>query len=739
MIESTTDAADQRSLPFRMRRDLQIGRQGFSGRDHWVVKDPVSLRYFHLLDEEYTVLRLLDGCRSLDAIKRSYDQRFAPRRLSLAGLQNLLGHFHSQGLLLADLPRQGKPLLERQARQRRRSWLEAAGNLLAIRLPGIDPEPWLAWLTPRCRWLFSPSAAIVWVTVLLTACVTALSRVDDLAAQLPTIQDVFTARTLAILAVTLTGAKVLHELAHGVACKAYGGECHEMGLMLLVFTPCLYCDVSDAWMLPGKRQRIAVSAAGIYTDLFVAAVGLLVWSCTHPGVLNSLGLSAALLGSVGTILFNGNPLLRFDGYYIFADLVEIPNLQTRARDVLSQCCARWLLGVDLSIERAFGRQRRRLLLSYAVAALAYRCVIVIGIYFLLTRLLAPYRLQVFAQVFVVAAVLGMFAGPLWRLTQFVRSPLMRRQIQRSRVIGSGLIVLAGLLFVLLIPLPCRVRCPVLLELRDADRVYVTSPGTLLESVPVGQTVAPDQVLGRLADPATEIEVLQLTSQRNRQIQHLQALEARRGQDPQATANIPAARQTLRDLEERLQQLSKYRDLLTLRARQAGVVIPPPSSPSRTAEQGSLAAWAGTPLQPANRGCYLDAGTLFCLVGNPRYMQAVAIVEQPDVDLVQPGQAVRICLNQAPTSTLTGTVQEIARIDLKAGPQQLIASGELAVRSNQFGTSRPLQTAYQARIELQSDPGVGLAGAPGRAKIYVAPQSLARRLTRYFNRTFTLPP
>jgi hypothetical protein len=146
------------------------------------------------------------------------------------------------------------------------------------------------------------------------------------------------------------------------------------------------------------------------------------------------------------------------------------------------------------------------------------------------------------------------------------------------------------------------------------------------------------------------------------------------------------------------------------------------------------------LDAANHGCYLDAGTLFCLVGDPGDLEAVAIVEQPDVDLIGPGQPVMICLNQARDRTLGGTVREVAKIDLEAGPQQLIAAGELATRKDQFGVARPLQTVYQASIELVAGgrPG-GLAGAPGRAKITVAPQSLARRLARYVSRTFVLPP
>src|SRR5206468_11742270 len=135
---------------------------------------------------------------------------------------------------------------------------------------------------------------------------------------------------------TLAITKVIHEFGHGLSCKHFGGECHEMGVMLLVMTPCLYCNVSDSWMLPNKWHRAAIGAAGMYIELVMASIATFLWWFSEPGLLNNVCLAVMFVCSVTTLVFNANPLMRYDGYYILADLLEIPNLRQKAGQVLSR-------------------------------------------------------------------------------------------------------------------------------------------------------------------------------------------------------------------------------------------------------------------------------------------------------------------------------------------------------------------------------------------------------------------
>jgi putative peptide zinc metalloprotease protein len=192
---------------------------------------------------------------------------------------------------------------------------------------------------------------------------------------------------------------------------------------------------------------------------------------------------------------------------------------------------------------------------------------------------------------------------------------------------------------------------------------------------------------------------------------------------------------LADLEERLRQLERYEEMLKLKAPIAGCVIAPPRVPASGELDERLAVWTGTPLDATNHGCFLEEGTLFCLVGDPQRLEAVAMIDQAETDLIQAGQRVKIRLDQWPWKTLRGRVVEMSQVNLEVASRALVAGGDVPVRTDRDGISRPVSTVYQARIELEERDFQALAGASGRCKIAVAPQSIARRLTRYISRNF----
>ncbi len=169
-------------------------------------------------------------------------------------------------------------------------------------------------------------------------------------------------RNLLWLLATIGCVKVLHELGHALACKHFGGQVPEMGVLLLVFVPCLYCDVTDAWRFTSKWQRIVVSAAGMMVELVIASLATIVWWYAQPGLVQLVALDVMIVSTVHTLAVNGNPLLRYDGYYILSDLVESPNLWQRSRDALSNLAGHWLLGQQAD-EDALVPTRHRLWLA----------------------------------------------------------------------------------------------------------------------------------------------------------------------------------------------------------------------------------------------------------------------------------------------------------------------------------------------------------------------------------------
>ncbi|MFN5916000.1 MAG: hemolysin D, partial [Planctomycetota bacterium] len=314
MADSLVNSA-MRPLKLRRRPDLESRKHHYDGRSYWVVKEPLGLNYFRFHEEEYAILNMLDGETSLQSIKDRFQAEFAPQRISLQDLQQFVGMLHKSGLVISHAVGQGKPLRRRGETKKRKEWISKLSNIFAIRFRGIDPEKILNGLLPWFGWLFTTWCLMLALMLGLAAITLVLVNYQEFRSKLPTFETFFAAQNWLYLGITMAAVKVLHEFGHGLSCKKFGGECHEMGLMFLVFTPCLYCNVSDSWMLPNKWQRVFIGAAGMYVELIIASIATFLWWYSEPGMFHFLCLSVMFICSVSTVVFNGNPLLRFDGYY----------------------------------------------------------------------------------------------------------------------------------------------------------------------------------------------------------------------------------------------------------------------------------------------------------------------------------------------------------------------------------------------------------------------------------------
>ena len=578
-VISPSESVAERAIALRMRPDLEFRRQSFRRDRYWAVKDPVALAYFHLRDEEYAVLTMLDGRTSSESIRRQFETTFAPRRLSEAQLQAFLATLHRFGLVLAESPAQGAQLLVRHDERRRRRRVQAAAGLLAIRLPGVNPVRVLDWLWPKCAFLFSRSAVVISLLVALAAVMLVMVEFDTFRSRLPEFRSVIEASNLPWLILALAGTKILHELGHALACRRFGADCHQVGLMLLVFTPTLYCNVSDSWMLPSKWQRIAVAAAGMYVELILASICTFLWWFSQPGLFNSLCLDVMLVSSVGTVMFNGNPLLRYDGYFILSDLVEVPNLSTEASAAVRKIAGRWFLGWRAAEDRTSPRSQA-LLAMYSLASTVYRWFVVIAVLWGLNEIARAYRLQAIVVPVIFVTLVAMLWPAAARAGQWLRSPSQGGRVAPTRAALVGLLLAALVAMVAWLPLPMRVAAPLVVEYRDAQSVYVTVAGRLKSTVSTGDSVAKGQALAVLDSPTVEREIARLTALRNQQQQYLADLEARRLQGVIDGSQIPPATAALADAEMRLAQLKRDAERLTLTAPITGTVLPPPNLPRK---------------------------------------------------------------------------------------------------------------------------------------------------------------
>jgi putative peptide zinc metalloprotease protein len=719
-----------------VRPDVRVQPVRLRGRWTWCVKDPATQRYFQLRDEEYFVWRHLDGGVSLAGIQSRFDRQFAPQRLTDGELKGFVSMLDAAGLLLVDAPGEGDRQWRRRQNSARRNRWSAWTNPLMIRIRGVNPEPFLRWLTPKLNWLWSTGGLVAASLLIASAVLLAVARWDDLVAKFPETQSFLTASNVFWLGVTLAGIKLLHELGHATTCHRFGGECHELGVMLLVFAPTLYCNVSDSWMLPSKWQRAAIASAGVAVELVLSAAAMWLWWLSEPGLIHTLCLNVMLVGSINTLVFNGNPLLRFDGYYVLSDVMEVPNLREQADAAWHGVLVRGLIGRGAGSVAADASLPRAWLIGYGVAAWAYRWAVLFGIFWFLHRLLMPLGLGWLVLALAVPVVGQSVANQISRGRRFVREEIGDDEASRRRMRFRAGVVFAALAGLVLIPLPCSVRSPAVLEPRGAAALYVTIPGRIVDGVREGTAVEAGQAIGQLENDELERDIAKLTGQRNQQRILVESLRRRQVSDRQAAARIPAATEALADIEQRLTQREQDRSRLTLTAPVAGVVLPVLSHTAASHASG-FRTWSGQPLDESNRGAFLDTGTLVCRIGDPRQQEALVFVDQDDIELVRPGQAVRLQFDSLPSATLAGAVAELSAVDDPSLPWPLLARGDFPVTTDRTGQPRPLTTVYQARVDLAPHDHALPLGSTGQARIRVEPLSLGSRMLRAVRRTFRL--
>ncbi len=739
LAESFVNSA-QRTLQLRKRPDLHVRKHQYHGRAYWVIKEPVGLNYFRFHEEEFAILNWLDGHRSLQSIRELFQAKFAPQRISLQELQQFVGMLHRSGLVISNGSGQGRQLRRRGDKKKRKERLGKLANVFALRFRGIDPERILNRLLPIFGWLFTPGALIGAMVFGLSALLLVFVQWTKFQAKLPSFEQFFAAENWLFLGVTMACVKILHEFGHGLSCKKFGGECHEMGVMLLVFTPCLYCNVSDSWMLPNKWQRVFIGAGGMYVELILASIATYLWWFSEPGVLNFLSLSVMFICSVSTVVFNGNPLLRFDGYYILMDIIEIPNLRQKSTEVLKRWFQKTCLGLELQDNPFLPHRHKFWFGMFTIAAAIYRWVVVFGIIWFLNQVLKPYDLEAVGRVIAVAGLIGLVAQPIFQTYKFLKTPGKAAKMKPKRVVASLAVAAAIIGFVGFVPLPFHVDCAFEVQPRDAYQVRVIEPGVLVSfNKRPGDRVQAGEKIAQLQNIQLAIDESKNESDRALASVRLEQLEKQSNSDDTKSSLINSQRELLISSQERLAISQRRQVELAIIAHRDGVIIEPPTKPDESAKAGEdqLPGWYGSPFAPNNANAYFAEADLLCYVADPDAMEAVMIIDQTDLNLLKLGDEVEMMLESARLSSIHGKIESVSQTEIKEAPQSLAsqAGGSLEAIADANGRLRPISTSYQARVPIENSHVPLRVGYRGRAKIHLEWKSLGWRLARFLQRTF----
>jgi len=328
----------------RLLARARLHRHRYRGKTWYLLQDLGSSRVHRFTPAARFVLASMDGRRTVEELWHLARARFADAAPTQDEMIRWLGQLHVADLLRTEASPDAFELFERgrqvRAQRSRRSW----ANPMAIRIPLWDPAHFLDRVDPWMRHLWSRWGLLGWLLVVAPALMLALAHAPELTHNLS--DRVLKVDNLLLLLLVFPAIKTLHELGHATAARAGGGEVHELGVMLLVLVPVPYVDASAATVFRSKVQRAIVSAAGMVVETFLAALALYVWLLVEPGPVRSTMFDVMLVAGVSTLIFNGNPLLRYDAYYILADLIEIPNLAQRSLQYWGHLLERALLRND---------------------------------------------------------------------------------------------------------------------------------------------------------------------------------------------------------------------------------------------------------------------------------------------------------------------------------------------------------------------------------------------------------
>ena len=592
-----------KDLKPRLRRHVNIHRHDYRGRIWFILQDLATGRSHRFSPAAYRMVGLLDGKRSLGEVWDIANEQLGERAPTQDEAIRLLGQLHSADALVADVSPDSRELFRRHQRHKRMEIKQKIWSPLAVRIPIWDPDRFLTATLPFARPFLTKTFAVIWLLLVLTAGVFAVMNIGALTSNLT--DRVLNPGNLAVLWLVYPVVKAFHELGHGYAVKKYGGEVHEIGIMFLVLIPVPYVDASAASAFRDKHKRMLVGGIGIMIELLLASIALFVWLNAESGAVHAIAFNVMLIGGISTLLFNGNPLLRFDGYYVLADWIEIPNLSGRSTNYLNYLIQRYLYGMRDADQITSLRSERVWFVFYGIAAFIYRVFIMFAII-----------AYIAGRFFIIGVVLAIWAAttqlllPIGKGIKFLSgSPKLRTNRPRAIITTVGIIgfILAGLF---LMPFPSYSIVDGVVWPSQQAQVRAGTNGFVTRAViSTDQPVEPDDLMLQLDDPFMRARLDLIDAQlAGLEIQRSALIRSDRVQSALIAEEIDVV---LSDRARLVEEL----DALDIRAPRSGVAVLPNAADLK--------------------GSFIAKGSVVGYVVSPQDTQTVrAMVSQNNIDLVR---------------------------------------------------------------------------------------------------------
>jgi putative peptide zinc metalloprotease protein len=687
---------DAHDRPAPLRPDLRIRKIVQNGELRYIVKDPDKQEYFSFDPDQHKILSMMNGVDDLHKLLGRFNQQSKNEQYDLGSLEELVQSARDFDLLKRSQREENAALLERLKQERQKKILQGKGSLLWMRYQLVDPNAFFDRIIDSIRFFWQPRGVKSCLALVMSAVVLVLLHLDRFQADFDRVYFAAHQGALGALGIwcVALGAIALHECGHGLTCKNYGGEVHEMGFLLLAFQPCLYCNVNDAWLFPEKRHKIYVALAGVWVEILLGSLAAWVWFFVDVG--NPVGRIAYILMTISTassLLVNLNPLLRFDGYYMLTDLLEVPNLRQNSLAIFSWSIKTKLLGMDEPPPFVASARENRTYLIYGMLTVSWLTLLlsfvaVLG-YGMIKAAFGFWGILCF--VYLVSKILRMLLGS-WPKTVREMVGEMLWSSPRKKIVTLCVSALACVLMVWWSP-PVKVHSEGKIE---AEHFVVRAPeNALVEDVSYTpqRTLVPreDGLLVQLSSPELKLKVDQVRSK-------LGVLELNRNaaiaQGDRVSLSevgilIDAARAQLDDLQARTRKLLIYQP-----SGQWRVEGPPPQTVM---------------------GRYFQKGEKILDLVPEKKRKLVVVVQQSDVSLVAAKQQALVQVGNHFPTTYLGEVSRIKPLPTREGPERLFE--------------------VEMDLTIETHAPAPYLGMMGEATILTLNQPLWRHVVRYIRGFF----
>jgi putative peptide zinc metalloprotease protein len=659
----------------RLRSHVVVEPRHYRDQLWYVLHDQCTARHFQFTPTAWYLISQMDGTNTLQAIWDATLNKFGDEESPTQGeVIQLLGRLHSTDALHCDVPPDTQELFRRyqskQQASRKRRFLSPMSQSWSL----LDPEKFLQRTMFLVRPLFSPKAVVFWCLVVASALVLAVSEWSQLSDHI--LETTLAPHNWILLWLCFPFVKALHELGHAYAVKAWGGEVHSMGIAFLVLTPVPFVDASAASAFPAKGKRILVSAAGMMVELFVASLAVFLWLLVEPGIVRDIAAIVIFIAGLSTVIFNANPLLKFDGYHMLVDAIEIPNLASRSTRFYGYLIQRYGFGVLETSSPVSAAGESTWFACYGIAAFLYRLLIAFSIILFMA-----------GKFFFVGVILAawvsfsMLVLPLSKALIFLfKSPRIARQRTRA-VSASVAVAIAVGSFVCFLPMPFWTRVDGVIWMPDHAEVRAGVAGNITAVLATpGQHVETDTELFSSEDPFLS--------------HHVQILEAQANElESRYQAALSADRVQVDIIAE---ELENKRTELRQARQQVG-------------KQVATASSAGTFIVPAAQdlpGMYVQQGQLLGYVARLEDTNVRVVVSQADISLVRDKtRDVQIRFNSESDRSVAARIQrEIPAANFNL-PSKVLGSaggGQIQVDPTDRQGRRAQQQVFQLELAFNGE-------------------------------------